>query len=166
MMILCVAEIRTTSILEMTDGWYSIDVHCDTALKQLIESNKIFIGVKLAISGAELVSPGPTTPLEKGADTFLKVLSTNAKTLYLFKLSLIFLQISANSTRRARWDAKLGFYCVPSPFPITLSSVLADGGIVSHVRVNIIRIFPMIYMEKTADGIYLGCTFGLLCTLD
>ena len=57
----------------MTDGWYSIDVHCDTALKQLVESNKIFAGVKLAISGAELVSPGPTTPLEKGADTFLRV---------------------------------------------------------------------------------------------
>lgn len=76
-MILCVADIRTTTILEMTDGWYSIDVHCDNALQQLIESNKIFIGVKLAISGAELVSPGPTTPLEKGADTFLKVFSCN-----------------------------------------------------------------------------------------
>lgn len=73
MMILCVAEIRDKKILELTDGWYSIDAHCDQAMQQLIEKNKIFVGVKLVISGAELVSPGPSAPLEKGADTYLKV---------------------------------------------------------------------------------------------
>lgn len=72
-MILCVAGIRSPTILEVTDGWYSIDAHCDNALQQLITKNKIFVGVKLAISGAELASPGPSAPLEKGSDTFLKV---------------------------------------------------------------------------------------------
>ena len=74
-MILCVAEIRSPGppILELTDGWYSIEAHCDTAMQQLIERKTIFVGLKLAISGAELVSPGPSAPLEKGADTYLKV---------------------------------------------------------------------------------------------
>ena len=75
MMILCVAEIKIEKILELTDGWYSIDAHCDQAMHQLIEKNKIFVGMKLAISGAELVSPGASTPLEKGPETYLKVLS-------------------------------------------------------------------------------------------
>ena len=79
-MILCVADIKTcgsetaqTKVMELTDGWYSIDAPCDAAMTRMIENNKVFVGVKLAISCAELVSPGPTTPLEKGSDTFLKV---------------------------------------------------------------------------------------------
>ena len=80
-MILCVADIRTresdkgsTQVMELTDGWYSIDAPCDIAMTRMIENGKVFVGIKLAISGAELASPGPTTPLEKGLDTFLKVL--------------------------------------------------------------------------------------------
>ena len=77
-MILCVAGIdMNTLILQLTDGWYSIAAHCDAALKQLIANGKIFIGVKLIISGAELVSPGPTSPLEMAIDTYLKVIHSN-----------------------------------------------------------------------------------------
>lgn len=72
-MILCVVDVKTPSILELTDGWYSIDAHCDPGLQNVIAGGKIFIGLKLVIAGAELASPGPTTPLEKGCDTFLKV---------------------------------------------------------------------------------------------
>lgn len=73
-MILCVAGIEETmSFLELTDGWYFIRACCDAALKQLIANGKISIGVKLIVSGAELVSPGPTSPLEIGSDTYLKV---------------------------------------------------------------------------------------------
>ncbi|XP_057378960.1 uncharacterized protein LOC130701035 [Daphnia carinata] len=131
-MILCVAEIQSSTVLELTDGWYSIEAHCDSAMQQLIEKNKIFVGVKLVISGAELVSPGPSAPLEKGSDTYLK--------------------ISANSTRRARWDSKLGFYSKPLPFPIALASILPDGGVISHIQVHIIRVYPVTYMEKAPDG--------------
>jgi len=83
-MILCVAEIRSlgSTILELTDGWYSIEAHCDTAMQQLIERNKIFAGLKLVISGAELVSPGPSAPLEKGSDTYLKVQHTSAHLIH------------------------------------------------------------------------------------
>ena len=95
-MILCVAEIRSSGpvILELTDGWYSIDAHCDTAMQQLIERNKIFVGVKLVISCAELVSPGPSAPLEKGSDTYLKVKYSSAQITheqaFLFMLVIIF----------------------------------------------------------------------------
>ena len=79
-MILCVANIRNyetekgqSNVLELTDGWYSIDAPCDAAMAWMIEKRKVFVGVKLAISSAQLVSPGPTTHLEKGPDAYLKV---------------------------------------------------------------------------------------------
>ena len=62
-------------MLELTDGWYGITARCDAAFKQLIADGKIFIGVKLIISGAELISPGPTSPLEIDSGTYLKVCS-------------------------------------------------------------------------------------------
>lgn len=90
MMILCVVEIRTPNILELTDGWYSIEAHCDEALMELVGKKKIFVGVKLAISGAELISPGPTTPLEKDSGTYLKVLSINKIHFGIFVTAVIF----------------------------------------------------------------------------
>ena len=72
-MILFVVDIKSPTIVEVSDGWYSIEAHCDAGLQQLIRDGKIFVGLKLVIAGAELSSPGPTTPLEKGCDTFLKV---------------------------------------------------------------------------------------------
>lgn len=72
-MVLCVAAISESGTLELTDGWYGIQAHCDAALKRFIEVGKIFVGVKLIICGAELVSPGAASPLEIGVDTHLKV---------------------------------------------------------------------------------------------
>ena len=40
----------------------------------------------------------------------------------------------------------------PIPFPISLSSILPDGGIISHLRVTISRVYPLVYMMKTSDG--------------
>ncbi len=74
-MVLCVVKVKSPEIIELTDGWYCIDAHCvDTAFQQLVRESKIFVGLKLIISGAELASPGPATPLDKGFDTFLKVM--------------------------------------------------------------------------------------------
>ena len=84
-MVLCVVKVKSPEIIELTDGWYCIDAHCvDTAFQQLVRESKIFIGLKLIISGAELASPGPATPLDKGFDTFLKVIFL--KILYLNSL--------------------------------------------------------------------------------
>ena len=62
------------------------------------------------------------------------------------------MQISANSVRRARWSTRLGFFKDPRPFPIGLRSILPDGGLVSHLRVLVARIYPLVYMEKNGDG--------------
>ena len=54
------------------------------------------------------------------------------------------LKIYANSTRRALWDAKLGFQrsCVPPSMP--LCSLFGDGGPVPAVDVVIMRIYPVL----------------------
>ncbi|XP_011920023.1 PREDICTED: breast cancer type 2 susceptibility protein isoform X3 [Cercocebus atys] len=64
-------------------------------------------------------------------------------------------QISANSTRPARWYTKLGFFPDPRPFPLLLSSLFSDGGNVGCVDVIIQRAYPIQWMEKTSSGLYI-----------
>ena len=52
------------------------------------------------------------------------------------------LELSANSTRRAHWDAKLGFQSDRRAFPVPIHSLFPDGGIVGCVDVVIQRIYP------------------------
>ena len=66
------------------------------------------------------------------------------------------LKINANSTRRAHWNAKLGFQSSPVPFPVPMSSLYPDGGLVGCVHVIIVRTYPLQYMERTSDG---NCVF-------
>jgi len=40
--------------LELSDGWYCIKTSVDDALKALIETGKIFVGMKLSIHGAKV----------------------------------------------------------------------------------------------------------------
>jgi len=62
------------------------------------------------------------------------------------------LKLCSNSTRRARWDTKLGFHTHSGPLPISLSSVLPAGGIVSCVSLTVVRAYPTVYVEKLDDG--------------
>ena len=66
------------------------------------------------------------------------------------------LKINANSTRRAHWNAKLGFQPCPVPFPVPMSSLYPDGGLVGCVHVTIVRTYPLQHMERTTDG---SCVF-------
>ena len=66
------------------------------------------------------------------------------------------LKINANSTRRAHWNAKLGFQPCPVPFPVPMSSLYPDGGSVGCVHVTIVRTYPVQYMERTGDN---SCVF-------
>lgn len=68
--------------------------------------------------------------------------------------SSVAFKISANSTRRARWHAKLG-YCKESyPFAISLNSVNEYGGLITRMKAYVVRVYPMIYAvkENTDDG--------------
>lgn len=64
------------------------------------------------------------------------------------------LKIAANSTRRTKWFAKLGYSKESWPFAISLNSIHGNGGIITRMRAYIVRVYPLVFAikEKTADG--------------
>ncbi|PIK61064.1 hypothetical protein BSL78_01988 [Apostichopus japonicus] len=117
----------------LTDGWYSLKTIMDAPITGLFDAGKITVGTKLCLFGSELVgSQDACSPLEAPDSLALK--------------------ISYNSTRRARFDARLGIQSDPRPFPVPLKSVRGNGGAVGCVDVVIARVYPMQYMEKYPDG--------------
>ncbi|NXC62983.1 BRCA2 protein, partial [Aleadryas rufinucha] len=127
---------KGAAIIEVTDGWYGIRALLDPPLKALLDRRRLTVGQKIIVHGAELVGPqNGCTPLEAPDSLMLK--------------------ISANSTRRARWHAKLGFHRDPRPFPLPLSSLYSEGGAVGCIDVVIQRTYPIQWMEKTSAGSYI-----------
>lgn len=61
---------------------------------------------------------------------------------YLQAPSTARLKLCANSTRKARWDSKIGYQPDPRPFSLALSSLLAGGGTVPAVDVVVVRVYP------------------------
>ncbi|NXB32579.1 BRCA2 protein, partial [Eulacestoma nigropectus] len=126
---------KAAAIIEVTDGWYGIRALLDPPLKAFLDRGRLAVGQKIIVHGAELVGPqNGCTPLEAPDSLMLK--------------------ISANSTRRARWHAKLGFHRDPRPFPLPLSSLYSEGGAVGCIDVVIQRTYPIQWMEKTSAGSY------------
>jgi len=64
--------------------------------------------------------------------------------LHLQAVDKVKLKIYANSTRRALWHAKLGFYHSSVPPFMSLHSLFADGGPVPGVDVIMMRIYPIL----------------------
>lgn len=64
----------------------------------------------------------------------------------------IYLKLHTNCTRRAHWLSKLGYTAVPEPLAISLSSILARGGLVPQIKVVLARVYPMLYMERNTEG--------------
>ncbi|NXG55740.1 BRCA2 protein, partial [Hemiprocne comata] len=126
---------KEAAIIEVTDGWYGIRALLDPPLKAFLCRRRLTVGQKIIVHGAELVgSQNGCTPLEAPDSLMLK--------------------ISANSTRCARWNAKLGFHRDPRPFPLPLSSLYSEGGAVGCIDVVIQRTYPIQWMEKTSAGSY------------
>ncbi|GBP30962.1 Breast cancer type 2 susceptibility protein homolog [Eumeta japonica] len=118
--------------LELTDGWYTIKATIDDLLKRMVSVGRIRIGTKIITQGAELVNCDQgVAPWE---DT------TNVR-----------LKIYGNSTRRVRWNTRLGFHG-NSAILVPLSSVKLGGGKVSKIKVFVARVYPLLYMEKFEDG--------------
>jgi hypothetical protein len=46
----------------------------------------------------------------------------------------------------------LGFHTHPGPLNISLTSILPGGGNVSSVSVTVVRVYPLLYVEKLGDG--------------
>ncbi|XP_075583775.1 breast cancer type 2 susceptibility protein [Pelecanus crispus] len=126
---------KAAAIIEVTDGWYGIRALLDPPLKAFLHRRRLNVGQKIIVHGAELVgSQNGCTPLEAPDSLMLK--------------------ISANSTRCARWHAKLGFHRDPRPFPLPLSSLYSEGGAVGCIDIVIQRTYPVQWMEKTSAGSY------------
>ncbi|KAM4589942.1 breast cancer type 2 susceptibility protein [Fundulus diaphanus] len=121
------------AVIWLTDGWYAIKAQLDEPLTAMLHKGLLAVGGKLMIHGAQLVgSQDACSPLEAPDSLMLK--------------------ICANSTRRARWDAKLGFHRDPRPFLLPLSCLFSNGGPVGCVDIIVLRSYPMQWMERKSDG--------------
>ncbi|KAA0702152.1 Breast cancer type 2 susceptibility protein [Triplophysa tibetana] len=127
---------KESTLIWLTDGWYAIKGLLDLPLYTMLNNGQLRIGDKVVINGAELVgSQEACPPLEAPESLMLK--------------------ISANSTRRVRWDTKLGYYRDPRPFRLPLSSLFAAGGVVSCVDIVLLRSYPTQWMEKKPNGVFI-----------
>ncbi|XP_048454164.1 breast cancer type 2 susceptibility protein isoform X2 [Rhincodon typus] len=135
----CVIEAKKDmrlGVVEVTDGWYGIKALLDLPLTSLLQKRRLVVGQKIVVHGAELIgSQDACTPLEAPESLMIK--------------------ISANGTRPARWYAKLGFHRNPRPFPLPISSLFNEGGMVGCVDVIVVRIYPVQWMEKKSNGTYI-----------
>ena len=127
-MVLVVAEVSPTNFL-LTDGWYFISCSIDpgTRIQQLFQSGKLKEGTKIVTQGAELLGG------EEGAHP----LQAEGRSL----------KLHVNSTRRVRWDTRLG-QC--APIAVGLSSLLEGGGSTAMLRLRVVRSYPIMFCVK--DG--------------
>ncbi|XP_048004179.1 breast cancer type 2 susceptibility protein homolog isoform X2 [Leguminivora glycinivorella] len=101
-MVLCVAAIYVDNVsvasvpqspqnveLLLTDGWYCVKSCVDRMLTKLVVYGAISVGTKIAVCGAELMN------CEQGVAPWEDTSSVRLK-------------LHGNSTRRVRWDVKLG----------------------------------------------------------
>lgn len=65
---------KKVAIIEVTDGWYGIRAVLDPPLQSLLSKQKLSVGQKIVVHGAELVgSQNASTPLEAPESLMLKV---------------------------------------------------------------------------------------------
>lgn len=59
--------------------------------------------------------------------------------------------LSANSTKRAAWDARLGFQ-PPALHVASLRSLSALGGVAALIDIIVIKLYPIGFMENGEEG--------------
>ena len=98
-----------------------------------MDKKKLKIGDKLAVYSADLYGcpKDGCPPLEAPEDLFLK--------------------LSVNSTRKAKWFVKLGFLKSQRPMSISLNSIKPNSNI-GALKVFVERIYPMQFFETKPDG--------------
>lgn len=131
-MILYVFAIEDYSMW-LSDGWYTLQVTSDLTIERLIMSGRMRVGQKLKIALAQIVS-----------EEAVEILDAS--------LNGVKLKISGNATRPARWYSKLGRQGHKVTFNISLSSIDADGGGISCVKVAVLRRYPALYMIERESG--------------
>ncbi|XP_050721322.1 uncharacterized protein LOC127001154 isoform X3 [Eriocheir sinensis] len=131
----CTADTSLHPLLELTDGWYRIGAVVDKAMVQLIGEEKVKVGTKLVLHGAELV--GATSPCHP-----------------LQATSTLCLHLHTNMTRRARWWARLGLLPQRGPIPSLIENTFCNGGLVGKVNVMVARLYTLYY--EPSQGLYMS----------
>ena len=117
--------------LELTDGWYSVAARLDAPLLQQLQRGRIRIGDKLRVFNASLAGASEAcTPLENES---------------------AYVELHANSTRRATANRKLGLQRTAT-FSVCLASVREGGGAIPCLHAAVARAYPIMYMEVMEDG--------------
>lgn len=129
----------TSTIVELTDGWYPVRAVLDRHLSSFVSQNRIRVGTKLAICNALLHGcEDGIDPLDDGYST----ISGSSCSVYL--------KIHVNGTKLARWNAKLGFCEQSCMRATTLMGATLGGGSIPCMDVIIVRRYPILYLDKTA----------------
>jgi breast cancer 2 susceptibility protein len=159
MMILCVSQIlgpfkgqvrdiqnskHDQRTLELTDGWYSIRGVLDTSLGALVRKGKIKMGTKLLICNGKLEGS------EDGVDPLDPSYSCSGQNCS------VALCLSANGTRLASWDAKMGFVkpcryirsTRGSLLVRSISHIIPGGGNVPLIDLIVCRLYPRMFLER------------------
>jgi len=110
---------QQNGLIELTDGWYSIEALLDPQLTARCACGQIQVGTKLAIQGAKLIRGTNERDL---LDVLLQERQKPAA------LSLHF-----NGTRLARSSARLGFQELVMTLVVPLSCLQSTGGVVPAI---------------------------------
>ena len=132
---------RTPCIsVELTDGWYNVQATLDNELSSQVASGRIVVGTKLITSGAVMKgAEDGIDPLDDGYTSSIDAGSGPASARLL---------LFANSTRKARWDARLGWnpgWVNTAAVKVKLDSVKPGGGDVSLLDVVVYRRYPKMF---------------------
>ncbi|CAO3633040.1 unnamed protein product [Cunninghamella echinulata] len=131
--------------LLLTDGWYAILASIDKRMEEVIKNEKLCIGHKISIIGAQLI--GDKSPIQALDSMFIDFEKMTIRTS-------VRLLISSNSCCRCPWYTNLGYrpnYRRNRP-KRTLETIHEDGGLVTMLDVIICKKYPMVYMETLDNG--------------
>lgn len=133
LMVLVVADVggrREGAQVELSDGHYSVRAEVDEFLERQVERGKLRRGTKVMVDSAEFVNLHEgCAPLEVPASVALR--------------------IHGNSTRRCRWDTRLGRYYARRRLQVSLAGVDAKGGTISAMDVLVIRKYPLLFVAES-----------------
>uniref|UniRef100_A0A7S1BKW6 Tower domain-containing protein n=1 Tax=Corethron hystrix TaxID=216773 RepID=A0A7S1BKW6_9STRA len=130
---------QTLQKVELTDGWYAVMAILDETLSSFVMQEKIIVGTKLTVCNAILEGA------ENGIDPLDAKYSSHPNK------SCVALKLCVNSTKRARWDARLGFRRT-TMFEMKVPSIYPGGGQIALIKLVIHRLFPILFYEFSEDG--------------
>ena len=153
-MVLCIAAVDAEAhALELTDGWYSVWASLDGPLRLQLRRGRLRVGLKLRVWGCTITAAPRMPSAHAGAND---TCATPASLPWESggTASAPRLELHANGTRRASWDAVLGLDR-RRLFRVGLDSLQPDGGRAPSVRVLVARVHgPLVFTRGEHGGIF------------